>query len=246
VPARSGSLRVPDKNIRRLDGHPLIAYAIAAAKESGVFKHVVVSTDSELIARIAVHYGAEVPGLRPAELATSTSPDIAWIEHVFGALSERPDAFAIIRPTSPFRGGPSIARGFHRFVELSHTHGIDSLRAVELCKQHPGKMWVIEGETMRPLLDQSHLEVAWHAQQYQSLPPVYVQNSSLEIAWSRVVTETGSREGRVVAPFELPPPEGLAIDNPEDWDQAERLVATGQALLPAVRVPAWTPDKAVA
>ena len=62
---------------------------------------------------------------------------------------------------------------------------------------------------MRPLLDQSHLEVAWHAGQYQALPPVYVQNSALEIAWTRVVSETGTREGRVVAPFFTRGPRGV-------------------------------------
>ena len=62
---------------------------------------------------------------------------------------------------------------------------------------------------MRPLLDQSHLDVAWHAGQYQALPRVYVQNSALEIAWTRVVSQTGTREGRVVAPFLTRGPRGL-------------------------------------
>jgi CMP-N-acetylneuraminic acid synthetase len=94
---------------------------------------------------------------------------------------------------------------------------------------------------MRPLLDQSHLDVAWHAGQYQALPSVYVQNSALEIAWTRVVTETGTREGRVVAPFLTHGHEGFNVDDEEDWERAERLLETGAASLPAVGRPPYAP-----
>jgi CMP-N-acetylneuraminic acid synthetase len=98
-------------------------------------------------------------------------------------------------------------------------------------------MWLIEGKTMRPLLDQSHLDVAWHAGQYQALPQVYVQNSALEIAWTRVVSQTGTREGRVVAPFLTTGYEGFNIDDEDDWERARRLLAAGEAALPDVRQP---------
>jgi CMP-N,N'-diacetyllegionaminic acid synthase len=94
---------------------------------------------------------------------------------------------------------------------------------------------------MSPLLDQSHLEVAWHAGQYQALPTVYVQNSALEIAWTRVVTETGTREGRVVAPFFTEGYEGFNVDDEEDWERAERLVASGAAGLPRLEAPPYAP-----
>lgn len=238
VPARSGSERVPHKNIRPLAGHPLIAYAIATARQAGVFSRIVCSTDAEEIADIARWYGAEVPFLRPAEYATSTSPDIEWIRFTLERLPERYDLFAIVRATNPFRGPEAIRRGLE---QLLATPEADSLRAVELVKQHPGKMWVIDegGRTMRPLLDQSHLEVAWHAGQYQALPPVYVQNSALEIAWTRVVFETGTREGRVVAPFLTRGLEGFNVDDEEDWQRAETLVASGRATLTAVERPPY-------
>ena len=79
IPARQGSKRVPGKNIRPLGGHPVIAYTIAAALESGVFETVIVSTDSEETAAIARGYGAEVPFLRPPRFAGDTSPDIEWL-----------------------------------------------------------------------------------------------------------------------------------------------------------------------
>jgi CMP-N-acetylneuraminic acid synthetase len=121
--------------------------------------------------------------------------------------------------------------------QLLATPEADSIRAVELVKQHPGKMWIVEGKTMRPLLDQAHLDVAWHAGQYPALPPVYVQNSALEIAWTRVVSQTGTREGKVVAPFFTDAAEGFNIDDEEDWERARRLLDRGDVVLPDVTLP---------
>jgi CMP-N-acetylneuraminic acid synthetase len=233
VPARSGSERVPHKNIRPLAGHPLLAYAIETALQSGAFERVVVSTDSEEIAEVARWYGADVPFLRPPEYATATSPDVEWLAYTLEHLDERFDLFALVRATNPFRGPDAVRRGLE---QLLATPEADSLRAVELVKQHPGKMWRLaeDGRTMQPILDQSHLEVAWHAGQYQALPQIYVQNSALEIAWTRVVTDTGTREGRVLAPFLTQGLEGFNVDDEEDWERAERLVQAGEVTLPAI------------
>ena len=208
VPARSGSERVPGKNVRLLAGHPLLAYAIETARQSGVFARVVVSTDSEEIAEIARWYGAEVPFLRPAEYATSTSPDIEWLSFTLQGLEESYDLFAIVRATNPFRGPETVRRGLE---QLLATPEADSLRAVERVKQHPGKMWLLaeDERTMSPLLDQSHLEVAWHAGQYQALPPVYSQSSALEIAWTRVVAGDGYARGPRGRPVLHRRPRGL-------------------------------------
>ena len=232
VPARAGSQRVPGKNVLPLAGHPLIAYSIAAARESGVFDAVVCSTDSEEIAAVARRYGAEVPGLRPAEIAGATSPDVEWVQHVMAGRDE--ELFSILRPTSPFRTGATIRRAYERLLEVD----ADSIRAVELVKQHPGKMWVLDGDLMRPFAERPGPGTPWHSMQYASLPQVYVQNSSLEIAWTRVLAEDGSIAGRRVAPFLTEGWEGFSIDYPEDVERAERAVAAGEAELPQVEVPA--------
>jgi CMP-N,N'-diacetyllegionaminic acid synthase len=231
IPARSGSERVRDKNIRPLAGHPLLAYAIATARQAGAFQRVVCSTDSGKIAEVAQRYGADVPFLRPAEFATSTSPDIDWLTYTLNELGEHYDLFAIVRATNPFRGPDAFVRGMR---QLLATPEADSIRAVEMVKQHPGKMWVIEGKTMRPLLEQSQLDVAWHAGQYPALPKIYVQNSALEIAWTRVISQTGTREGRVVAPFLTRGYEGFNVDDEDDWNRARALVDSGEATLPDV------------
>jgi CMP-N,N'-diacetyllegionaminic acid synthase len=234
VPARAGSKRVRDKNIRPLDGHPVIAYTIAAAVQSEVFAAVIVSTDSEQYARIGRYYGAETPFLRPSDLAGDTSPDIEWVEYTLRRLRDEGrsyDCFSILRPTSPFRQPETIRRAWQAFLS---EEGVDSLRAVEKCQQHPGKMWVIRGNRMTPLLPLSPPEQPWHSSQYQSLPEVYVQNASLEIAWSRVVFAGRTIAGNVVMPFLTQGCEGFDVNRPYDWQLAEDLVQSGQTALPAI------------
>jgi CMP-N,N'-diacetyllegionaminic acid synthase len=237
IPARAGSRRVKNKNIRLLSGHPLVAYTIAAALDSGVFDAVAVSTDSSLIAEVGRHYGAEVPFLRPAELAGERSPDIEWVEHTLGRLRDagrRYDCFSILRPTSPFRRAETIRRAWQEFRAEG---GVDSLRAVERCQQHPAKMWIVRGRRMVPLLPMGPAEQPWHSSQYQSLFEVYVQNASLEIAWTRVVFEGRTIAGHVLMPFITDDLDGFDINNQADWRLAEDMVASGEAKLPPVARP---------
>jgi N-acylneuraminate cytidylyltransferase len=234
IPARSGSKRVAGKNVRTLGGHPVLAYTIAAARESAIFDAVIVSTDSEEIAAIARHYGAEAPFLRPPALAGDTSPDIEWLEHTLAELAARGrtwDCFSLLRPTSPFRAAGTIRRAWALFTSQD---GVDSLRAVEKCAQHPGKMWIVRGERMVPLLPFGPVDQPWHSTPYQALPTVYVQNASLEIAWTRLVRERRTIAGDVLVPFVTDGHEGFDINDGYDWIVAERLLADGVAQLPHV------------
>ena len=247
IPARQGSKRVPGKNVRLLNGHPMLAYTIAPAIESGVFEAVIVSTDSEETAAVARQYGAEVPFLRPAAFATDTSPDIEWVEYTLrqlGAQGRTWDAFSLLRPTSPFRTPDTLRRAWRQFTSDPQ---VDSLRAVELCAQHPGKMWVVDGNRMRPLLDQPEPRTQpWHSTPYQALPRVYIQNASLEIAWTRVPLDTHTIAGDVLMPFITEGYEGFDINDPHDWMIAERLVADGAATLAAVAQPPYQPSQPAA
>jgi N-acylneuraminate cytidylyltransferase len=234
IPARGGSKRVPGKNIRMLGGHPTIAYTIVPALESKVFQSVIVSTDSEEVAAIARHYGAEVPFLRPAAFASDTSPDIEWLDHLLGELGQqgrRWDCFSLLRPTSPFRTADTIRRAWATFTAQD---GVDSLRAIEPCAQHPGKMWVVRGNRMFPLLPFGPTEQPWHSTPYQALPKVYVQNASLEIAWTRVVHDLRTIAGNVLMPFLTEGYEGFDINDAFDWMVAERLLADGSVRLPKI------------
>jgi len=237
IPARAGSRRLSQKNIRVLAGHPLLAYTITAALESRIFRDVIVSTDSARFAEIARHYGAEVPFLRPADLAGDLSPDIEWVEFTLRQLRELGrgyDCFSILRPTSPFRQGETIRRAWREFLAQD---SVDSLRAVEKCSQHPGKMWLVSGGRMTPLLPQPPDQTPWHSTPYQALPEVYVQNASLEIAWTRNVFAGRSIAGNVLMPFFTRAYEGFDINGPLDWRIAEELLRGGEAVLPRVSRP---------
>jgi N-acylneuraminate cytidylyltransferase len=234
IPARSGSERIRDKNINLLGGHPALAYSIAAARESGVFDAVIVSTDSEHYADIARYYGAEVPFLRPAAIAGSKSPDIEWVVYTLETLSASGrnfECFSILRPTSPLRQAETIQRAWSAF---SAEVGVDSLRAVELCQQHPGKMWVVRGNRLLPILPYSFDDAPWHSSQYKALPEIFVQNASLEIAWSEVALQRNSIAGDIIMPFLTENHEGADINAPQDWLIVEHLIETGEATLPII------------
>ena len=231
IPARSGSKRVADKNIRPLMGHPAMAYTIAAARSSCVFDEIYVSTDSGDYAEIARHYGAEVV-MRPPELAGDRSPDIEWVEHALDTVGKPYDCFSILRPTSPFRQPETIQRAWTQFK--ADCQQFDSLRAVQKCREHPAKMWVIRGNRMSPLLPFGPPEQPWHSSQYPSLPEVYVQNASLEIAWSRVVREGRTIAGNSFMPFLTHGFEGVDLNDPEDWFYALYIIEHEGAKLPVM------------
>jgi CMP-N,N'-diacetyllegionaminic acid synthase len=235
IPARLQSKRVKQKNIRNLGGHPLLAYSIASAIESGVFDRVIVSTESEEIASIAKQYGAEVPFLRPAEYAEDNSADIDWVLHLLNKLKKEntlPDCFSILRPTNPFRQAETIRRAWQEFQNANNP---DSLRAVELCSQHPGKMWYVENNEMTSVMpNPNETETPWHSSPYQALPKIHVQNASLEIAKCSVPLTTKTISGRKIIPFITEKYEGFDINLPEDWLLAEALVESNLATLPKI------------
>jgi CMP-N,N'-diacetyllegionaminic acid synthase len=235
IPARSGSKRVEHKNIRTLQGHPLMAFTIQVALDSGVFSSVICATDSELYADVARHYGAEVPFLRGEQISGDKSPDIEWVTFMLTELSTRGmdfDAFSILRPTSPFRKASSIREAWQLFLSQE---GVDSLRAVEKCAQHPGKMWVLRGQRLLPLLPFTLDATPWHSSQYASLPEIYVQNASLEIAWTKIAKEKASIAGESVIPLVSQGFEGFDINEPEDFLLAQKLIDENRVELPNIQ-----------
>jgi N-acylneuraminate cytidylyltransferase len=234
VPARLGSRRIPRKNIRPLAGHPLLAYTIAAARESGVFTEVLVSSESLEVGQIATAYGANwLP--REDAFATDDAADILWVQ---AALKTVPcDAFAILRPTSPFRTADTIRRAHRKF----YTNEAHSLRAVQPAKEHPGKMWAWDGPgyPMTPLLSYQRSDgVPWHSSPTQTLPTFYMQNASLEMCWAYVARDLNSITGKKVVPFLTEGYEGFDLNTDRDWHEAERLLAEGLVSLPALDVAA--------
>ena len=225
IPCRSGSKRIPNKNISILNGHPLFAYSIQAAKDSGIFDGIYVSSDSSNIGWLAEKYGADFIHC-PLEIAhKDLDPDIKWVRHALEVT--KCDVFSILRPTSPFRTGETIRRAWEIFNSFPIP---SSVRAVERCKQHPYKMWLIKSDRLEPLIEESKIRQFYNLPS-QSLPEVYVQNASLEIAWANNVYFNDSISGDNIKPFFTEGCEGFDINNPEDLREAEYLVNQGKEMV---------------
>lgn len=131
IPARSGSKGLKDKNIKNLNGKPLIAHTIEAANQSGVFNDIVVSTDSEEYANISIDHGATVPFLRPAEMASDSSSSIDTIIYTINQLKKGNisyDYFVLLQPTSPLRDAKDIKNAINLLFERK------ALSLVSVCK----------------------------------------------------------------------------------------------------------------
>ena len=229
IPARAGSKRIPSKNVRLFFGHPLLAYAIHAARQSEVFDHVLVCSDNRDLSQITHVYGASFFARRPSAEAEA---DIVWIRDVIERRAPF-QSFAILRPSSPFRTAETIRRAYHRFTASDSTS--DSLRAVEPVTQHPGKMWDWKGPgyPITAMLAGVRPDgVPWHSSPIQTLPTMYVQNACLEMGYTANVTAHGTIHGRKVDPFFTIGHEGLDLNTERDWREAEYLVSSGAVVLP--------------
>jgi len=227
IPARGGSKRLPGKNTKDLLGHPLLAYSIAAARESGVCDRVICSTDSEEIADIARSYGAEVPGLRPAELASDSAHDIGFVEQALEQwCGDDVECFVLLRPPNPLRRGASIASAL---ATLQDTPWADSIRALRPVSEHPGKMWRVDDQgEATTYLDQG----GSYNGPTQDLEKLFVQSSALEIVRTAAVLAHRSISGARVKALELPGFEGFDVNSETDWRVIESLVAAHPRLLP--------------
>jgi len=232
IPARSGSKRIQGKNIKLLNGHPLIAYTIDAVLRSGVFSRIIVSTDSLEIAGIAKRYGAEVPGLRPKELAEDSSPDIEWVNYAINNWLdlEHEATLAILRPTSPLRRPVTLVDALAKFKENSWA---DSLRAMEKVSQHPGKMWRVDSNfEATPFIEQLPMQTPTHSMPTQSLELLHVQNASLEITSVKSVLDTKTIAGNRVLAYQMPEKEGFDLNTDDDWLLLNSLINSNKDLIP--------------
>ncbi len=239
IPARSGSKRIKDKNIRLFDGHPLISYSIQAAIQSQIFDEIIFATDSKEYGEIAQYYGASVPFLREKSISGDKSPDIEWVKFMLKRLNDIGkdfDLISILRPTSPLRLDTTIRSAFKKFLG-SKNH--DSLRAIEKCNQHPGKMWVNNNNMLFPLIPFKLDGVPWHSSQYSSLPEIYVQNASLEICWTKTILDMDSISGTKIMPFITSNYEGFDINNEEDFILAEALLKAKKTSTIKIEVPPY-------
>ncbi len=216
IPARSGSLGIPGKNIKDFAGRPLIAHTIEAAQESGIFDRIVVSTDSEDIAAVARQYGAEVPYLRPPELATATASVADAVEHMLAHLREvegyEPELFYLLQPTSPLRDAGDIVKSLACF----EAQGAPAL--VSVVPTHHQTL-TIEGGNIKVVNPEgtSHLN-------RQELPQTYKQDGSMiYVQNTKHFLSHKSFDAEGAAAYIVPKWKAVDIDDREDFELAEVL-----------------------
>lgn len=230
IPARGGSKGIPRKNIRPFAGYPLIAWSIAAARQARSVTRLIVSTDDAEIAAVAREYGAEVPFLRPAELAQDQTPDWPVFEHALRWLAERegyrPEIVVQLRPTSPIRPPWCVDEAVH--ILLEHAEA-DCVRGVVPAGQNPFKMWRIDPQSgrMYPLLTLPGIDEPYNAPR-QILPPVFWQTGHIDAIRARTILEKRSMTGDVIYPLLLDARYTVDIDTPADWERYEQVVRRGE------------------
>lgn len=219
IPARGGSKRIPRKNLKPFAGRPIIAWTIEAARESGLFERILVSTDDPEIAAMAADLGAEAPFVRPAELADDHSGTAEVIAHAAAwaaAHGPAPAAVCCLYATAPFLTSADLVRGREMllsgqwdyvFAAAQHRHAV--FRAFVRGADGAMEMLFPEHRLMRS----------------QDLPPVYYD--AAQFYWGRTEAWTGHRPifGAATAFVELPPERVQDIDTPDDWAAAEEKFA---------------------
>jgi len=229
IPARGGSKGILRKNIRLFAGYPLIAWSIAAAKQSDLVTRVIVSTDDEEIAAVAREWGAETPFLRPAEFAQDNTTDLPVFEHALKWLADvegyRPDVVIQLRPTSPIRPRTMVDDAIR--VLANHTDA-DCVRGVVPAAQNPFKMWRFNGDSkpLQPLLEVAGIDEPYNAPR-QILPPVYWQTGHIDAILVSTITQKKSLTGDVIYPLLIDPKYTVDIDTLPDWAKYEALVYSG-------------------
>jgi YrbI family 3-deoxy-D-manno-octulosonate 8-phosphate phosphatase len=229
IPARGGSKGIPRKNIRNFAGHPLIAWSIAAAKQSEFVTRTIVSTDDEEIATIARACGAQSPFLRPAELARDETTDLPVFAHALQWLAEHenyhPEAVVQLRPTSPIRPRACVDSAIQ--ILLAHPDA-DCVRGVVPAGQNPHKMWRLpEGENaaMKNLLAAEGISEPYNAPR-QILPPIYWQTGHIDAIRTCTILN-GSMSGGTIYPLVIDARYSIDLDNLSDWAKYEWLADFG-------------------
>lgn len=226
IPARGGSKSIPNKNLLNVAGLPLVAHSINHAKASECVTRIIVSTDSDEIAQVAWHYGAEVMP-RPAQYATDTSPDIETFYYTLRELLKvdyMPSLVVHLRPTMPYRRAGDIDKAVSMMLADPNA---DSLRSVSRAKQSPYKMWNgptngyitpaynddLVGAALMKRLGSSKPAYVYCGEQHsvprQTLPQFYHQNGYIDVIRARTILQQQKMAGDKVLPFVV---EGLPDD----------------------------------
>lgn len=197
IPARGGSKGVPGKNIKSLHGSPLIFYSIDACKKSSLIDRVIVSTDDQKIADISQRSGAEVPFLRPAELAQDNTTDYEVLKHFLSVYDC--ESVVYIRPTTPIRDFKVIDEAINIYKNKKNT--ITSLRSMHRFSESPYKMFKINKSGFCEGFFEDFNGIKNHTNlPRQSFPAAYQPNGYIDIV-KRETIENGTTYGAKIFPY---------------------------------------------
>lgn len=219
IPARGGSKGIPEKNIRRIAGKPLIAYTLEAALNCPFVDACVASTDSDAIAAVCHRYDVKVIR-RPEELSLDQTPTAPVVVHVLEQLRKDAshfDQLVLLQPTSPLRNATHVTDSIAQF----RATGAQSLISVTDAEHHPHKMFTIDGEHLTPFFSRDAL----HAPR-QLLPRAYRQNGAIYIVWVKAFLESASFFIDPCSPYIMDGRDSVDIDTDIDWRVAEALLWT--------------------
>ncbi len=233
IPARKGSKGIKNKNIQPLNGHPLIAYSIAAAVKSKKIDRVICSTNSEKIAKVARQYGAETPFLRPDRYSQDHSSDIEVFSHCLKWLYKNegytPEFVVQLRPTSPIRFLKDIDQGFNIIHRIKD---IDSIRSVSEPTTTPYKMWQLDSKgNLEPILSLKNNKEPYNTAR-QLLPKVYAQTGTLEIIRTNTILTKKSMTGDKIYPLFINQKFFIDIDTMSSMQIAENVIKNTNCIKP--------------
>ena len=223
IPARGGSKGVPRKNIRRLNGKPLLAYTAESALQSKTLTRVILTTEDAEIAEIGRSCGIDVPFMRPTELAQDSTPSLSVVRHALLTLQkngEDYDAVCLLQPTNPLRRVEDI----DACVELFTRSNADCVISVLPVPHEYNPKWVFwknGGDKMSLATGDTEI-----VPRRQDLPPAYHRDGSVYVTRSEIIIDRGSLYGDNIQGYEMPPEFSANIDTEDDWKAIEKRFAS--------------------
>lgn len=222
IPARGGSKGVPRKNIKKMNGLPLIAHTISTALEvKHLFHRIIVSTEDEEIAEISKNYGAEVPFLRPMEMATDKSPSIDLVKHAVLKIEEMDnitiDAVMLLQPTNPLRTKEDIINS----IQLLDEDSDSVISVVRVVEHHPAYMKKINNNGH---LDHYCIKEIEGTRRQDFTPYAYKRDGAIYFSKRASIIEDNTLWGNKMKAYVIPEERGIGIDSRLDWILVETLM----------------------
>lgn len=216
ITARSGSKGLKDKNIKLLGDHPLLAYSIEAAKESGMFDQIFVSTDSERYAEISRQYGADVPFLRSKEISGDSASSWDAVREAleqYEKRGQRFDTVTLLQPTSPLRSADDIVKGYQLFKEKEADY------VIGVCTMEHSPLWC--NTLPEDMSMDGFISKEIDSKPRQELPDYYRINGALYIVRVSVLDGVDDMYHQGCYAYVMPPERSIDIDTEFDFRLAE-------------------------